>query len=295
MQPSIRASASADLALGLPAPGRLPATTRARLTALAATPAGRIGLVLLAITIGAALFAPLLATSDPFALSGPSLAPPTMAHPMGTDALGRDLFSGVLYGARTSLLIAATASLLAFGVGLCVGLTAGYAPPAWDGSLMRATEVFQVLPRFLIIIVAVALFGAGVIVLVLTIGLTSWPGLARMIRAEVVSLRQVDFVRAAVATGAPPLRVLRRELLPNVMPLAVTMLGLSFGQVLLLEATLGFLGASDPSSISWGMLAGQAQGYLRVAWWLALFPGLAIAAAVLGINLVVDSWSRPRA
>lgn len=287
MPPSIPASLSAELR-GLPPV----ATPRTRFAAVVRRPAGLVGLILIGITVVAALLAPVLAMTDPFAISGPSLAPPSLAHPMGTDALGRDLYSGVLYGARTSLLIATAAGLLAFACGLGIGLLSGYSGRLWDDLLMRVTELFQVLPRFLIIIVVVALFGAGLDVLVLTIGLSSWPSLARLVRAEVVSLRQVDFIRAAEATGASPMRVLRRDLLPNVMPAALTMLGLSFGHILLLEASLGFLGAADPNAVSWGMLAGQAQGFLRVAWWLPLFPGLAIAAAVLGVNLVVDSWSR---
>lgn len=288
MPPSIPASVSVELA-EQPLTGRGPT---ARLRAVVSTAAGRAGLCLIGATVLAAVLAPALATADPFALSGPSLSPPSRAHPMGTDALGRDLYSGILFGARTSLLIAASAGMLAFMCGISVGLVAGYAGRVWDDLLMRATEVFQVLPRFLLILVAVAILGAGAGVLVLTIGLTSWPALARLVRAEVVSLREMDFVRAAVATGAPPPRILARELLPNIMPAAFTMLGISFGQIILLEASLGFLGAADPNAISWGMLAGQAQSFLRVAWWLPLFPGLAIAATVLGVNLLVDAWAR---
>lgn len=288
MPPSIPASVCVELA-EQPLTGRGPT---ARLRAVVSTAAGRAGLCLIGATVLAAVLAPALATADPFALSGPSLSPPSRAHPMGTDALGRDLYSGILFGARTSLLIAASAGMLAFMCGISVGLVAGYAGRVWDDLLMRATEVFQVLPRFLLILVAVAILGAGAGVLVLTIGLTSWPALARLVRSEVVSLREMDFVRAAVATGAPPPRILARELLPNIMPAAFTMLGISFGQIILLEASLGFLGAADPNAISWGMLAGQAQSFLRVAWWLPLFPGLAIAATVLGVNLLVDAWAR---
>lgn len=289
MPQSIPASTSADL-------GRAvwfePGAPGSRFAAAARTLPGMVGLAMIGVTILGAVLAPLLGTTDPAALTGPVLAPPSRDHPMGTDALGRDLYSAVLFGARTSLLIAVAASLLAFGSGLTVGLVSGHATRAWDDALMRVTELVQVVPRFLLIIVAVALFGAGMSVLVLTIGLTSWPAIARAVRAEVRSLREVEFVRAARAMGATGLRVLRRELLPNVLPTALTMLGLSFGQVLLLEASLGFLGASDPNALSWGMLAGQAQSFLRVAWWLPVFPGLAITVAVLGVNLVVDAWSR---
>ena len=289
MPPSIPASALADFA-ARETHAVLP--RRHRFAAIVATPSGILGLALIGITFIAAVLAPVLATADPAAISGPSLNPPSRFHPMGTDALGRDLYSGVLYGSRTSLLIASVASLLAATCGLGVGLLAGHASRAWDDALMRVTELVQVVPRFLLVIVAVALFGAGIEVLALTIGSTSWPALARAVRAEVHSLREFDFIRAAEAMGATRLRVLRRELLPNVLPTALTIFGLSFGQVLLLEASLGFLGAADPNALSWGGLAGQAQGFLRVAWWLPLFPGLAITIAVLGTNLLTDAFSR---
>ena len=287
---SIPGSASAELApVGFePAPVFLRRSTFAAVVTL---PAGRVGLVLTGATIAIALFAPFLATMDPFVLTGPPLAPPSPAHPMGTDALGRDLFSGVLYGARTSLLVAGAVSLLAFVCGAGVGMVAGYRGGLLDDVMMRITELFQVLPRFFLVVVAIALFGPGLDRLVLTLGLTSWPVLARVLRGEVLSMRHLEFVRAAEATGASGARVLWRHLLPNVLPSAAVLLGLLFGQVLLVEASLGFLGLGDPNALSWGVLAGQAQGYLRVAWWLPLFPGLAITVAVLGSNLLADALS----
>jgi len=208
---------------------------------------------------------------------------------MGTDALGRDLFSGVVHGARTSLFVAGAVCALAMACGAIVGMTAGWRGGLVDDLLMRATELLQVLPRFFLVVVAVALLGPGVDRLVLTLGLTTWPVLARVMRGEVAAMRDLDFVMAARATGARDARIVWRELLPNVLPSAAVMLGLLFGQVILIEASLGFLGLGDPNSVSWGLLAGQAQGYVRVAWWLSVFPGLAIAAAVLGVNLLADS------
>lgn len=140
-------------------------------------------------------------------------------------------------------------------------------------------------------IVAIALFGPGLDRVVLTLGLTSWPVLARVVRGEVVAMRDLAFVSAAEATGASPARILWHELLPNVLPNVVVLLCLLFGQVLLVAASLGFLGLGDPNALSWGLLAGQAQGLLRVAWWLALFPGLAIMVTVLGVNLLADALS----
>ena len=260
-----------------------------------ATRSGRIGLGLTAVVGATAVFAPLLATADPWALAGPPLAPPSAAHPLGTDALGRDLYSGVLFGGRSSLLIAGAATVLAFGIGVAMGMLAGYASRRVDDALMRISELFQVIPRLLLMIIAVALVGAGPGVLILVLGLTSWAAPARAIRAEVVALRELDFVRAAVAAGASPWRVMHRELLPNLVPLIGALLGLLFAQMLVIEATLGFLGAADPDTLSWGLLAGQAHAFVRTGWWLALFPGLAVTLAALGVHLLADAWSRPPA
>ena len=290
MPPSIPASDFAELA---PAAALPPAVLRHRsaLRAVLTLPSGRLGAVLTLATATTAVLAPVLATRDPFALVAAPLRPPTIAHPMGTDAIGRDLLSGVVHGARTSLLIAGSVTLLAFVCGAVVGMTAGWRGGLLDDVLMRITELFQVVPRFFLVVVAVALFGPGVDRVVLTLGLTSWPVLARVMRGEVLVMRELDFVAAARASGATTSRILWRELLPNVMPSAAVLLGLLFGQAILLEASLGFLGLGDPNAVSWGLLAGQAQGFLRVAWWLAVFPGLAIAAAVLGINLLADAWA----
>ncbi|MFN2398219.1 MAG: ABC transporter permease [Gemmatimonadaceae bacterium] len=290
MPPSIPESASAELApAGATSLQGFP--RRSTMASVLSLPAGKAGFILIGVTLVVALFAPFLATTDPFALSGPTLAPPSPAHLMGTDALGRDLFSGVVYGARTSLLIAGAVGSLAFLCGTGIGMIAGYRGGLLDDLLMRITELFQVLPRFFLVVVAIALFGPGVDRVVLILGLTSWPVLARVVRGEVMTMRHLEFVRAAEATGASEARILWHELLPNVLPRAVVLLGLLFGQVLLVEASLGFLGLGDPNALSWGLLAGQAQGFLRVAWWLALFPGLAITVAVLGLNLLADALS----
>ncbi|MEO5510886.1 MAG: ABC transporter permease [Longimicrobiales bacterium] len=238
-----------------------------------------------------ALSAPLLAPADPFALVGAALDPPSLHHLMGTDILGRDLLSGVLYGARTSLVVAGITGALAFIIGTGTGLVAGYAGGWTDDVLMRLAEIVQVLPRFFFAVLAVALFGPGLDRIILALAITSWPGLARVVRAEVLALRTQDFVRAAEAAGASHTRIVMRELLPGVLSPAFVMIGLLLGQVLLLEASLGFLGLGDPNLASWGALISQGQPFLLVAWWLPLFPGLAITLTVLGMNLLVDAFS----
>jgi peptide/nickel transport system permease protein len=211
---------------------------------------------------------------------------------MGTDALGRDLLSGVIVGARTSLLVVAATGALVLLLGVTVGTISGYRGGRIDDVLMRLTEFVQVLPRFFLALVAIALFGPGLTLLVVVLGLTSWATLARVVRAEVLTLSRREFVEAARALGASEARIVVRHVLPNALPAAIVYLGLVLAQVLLLEASLGFLGLSDPNAVSWGSLAGQAQRFLRVAWWLSLFPGLAIGAAVLGMNLLGDGLTQ---
>ncbi len=262
--------------------------------ALVGRSAGRLGIALMAFTLVTAFVLPLLPFVDPFALSGAPLSPPSLAHPMGTDALGRDLFSGVVHGARTSLFIAACVTTLALACGVGIGVTAGYYGGVLDDMLTRLTEVFQVVPRFFLVALAVALFGPGVDRLIFVLGLTSWTVLARVVRGETVALRELEFVRAAEALGASHAHIVRRAVLPHVMPSVIVVVGLLYGQVLLVEASLGFIGLGDPSALSWGSLAGQAQGFVRVAWWLPLFPGLSILVAVLAFHLLADSLSELR-
>ena len=267
----------------------LPAGAPGTLRAMLATVSGRVGLVLVALVVAGAALGPLVAPADPWLVSGPSLSPPSGTHLLGTDALGRDLLSGVLWGARTSVLIAVLVGAIALVVGMGLGLVSGYVGGWLDHLIMRMTEFFQVVPRFLLAILVMAWFGNGLDRLVLVLGLTSWPLLARVVRAEVMALRELDFVRAAEATGASRFSVIRRELLPNLLAPALVMLGLLLGQVFLLEAMLGFLGLGPPNLMSWGRLAGEGQQLLRAAWWVPLFPGLAILLAVLGVNLSADA------
>lgn len=252
-------------------------------------PGGRLGIALTVALVAAGLLAPWLAPRDPFAIVGPSLAAPGGAFPLGTDALGRDLLSRMLFGARSSLAVALGVGTIVMTLGCLVGATAGYLGGLWDEVLMRVTEFFQALPRFFLAILVIAVFGPGLDRLVLVLGFTSWTMLARVVRAETLSLREREFVDAARVLGASGPRLVFRELLPNVLPAALALLGLVLGHVLLVEAGLGFLGLGDPNTVTWGLLAGAAQPYLRIAWWLPLFPGLAILLAVLGLNLLGDA------
>ncbi len=250
-----------------------------------------LGVSLIALVVVLAALAPWLTAFNPSLISGPSLMQPSSAHIMGTDAIGRDLFSDVLFGARASLLIAISTGVLSAVCGVTIGMLAGSFGGTVDDLLMRLTEAFQVLPRFFLVTIVIAVFGPGSARLVILLALTSWPVLARVVRGEVLATRQLDYVLASEALGASRLYLFRRVLLPQVMPAVLVMVGLMMGQVILIEASLGFVGLGDPAVITWGTLAGQAAGLLRVGWWLALFPGLAITAAVLGFNLTGDALS----
>jgi len=250
---------------------------------------GGLGFGITGALLVVALLAGRIAPTDPFVSVAPPLRAPSAAHPMGTDDLGRDLFSGIVHGARTSLLVALTVTALASFVGITVGAVSGWRGALVDDVLMRFTELVQVVPRFFLAVIVIALFGPGLDRLVLLLGLTSWPLIARVVRAEVLSLKTREFVEAARSLGAPGLRILRREVLPGVLPSAVVVASVNAAGVILLEAGLSFLGLGDPDAMSWGYLANNAQRFLRVAWWMVLFPGAAIALAVLGLNLVGDA------
>jgi peptide/nickel transport system permease protein len=248
---------------------------------------GGVGITGALLTV--ALFAGRIAPVGPFASVAPALRPPSLAHPMGTDDLGRDLLAGVVYGARTSLFVALAVTALASLVGIVVGAVSGWRGGAVDDALMRLTELVQVVPRFFLAVIVIALFGPGFDRLVWLLALTSWPLIARVVRAGVLSAKTREFVEAARALGASSARILTREVLPGVLPSAVVVASVNAAAVILLEAGLSFLGLGDPDAMSWGYLANNAQRFLRVAWWMALFPGGAIALAVLGFNLAGDA------
>lgn len=290
MAGSIPASATADLpAVALPDAG---AARRGLVRRLLARPAGMLGLALTAAFGFIAVLATTLAPFDPFAVDGPSLAPPSWSHPMGTDALGRDGLSGVLLGTRTTFIVASAVGILVLIIGTLVGSVAGWRGGRVDDVAMRITEFFQVLPRFFLALIVIAMFGPGVDRLILVLGFTSWAVFARVIRAETLSLREREFVEAARAAGASSIRIVTQEVLPNALPAATVYLGLLLAQVMLIEASLGFLGLGDPNVMSLGRLASEGQRFLRVAWWLSVFPGLAVVMAVLGLNLLADGLTR---
>ena len=297
---SIPASATADAAGAFPPAGLAsaggpadhaaqPHRWRAALRRFIRHPAGMVGFALTMLVVVAGALAGHVTAEDPFRTAGDPLLAPSRHHLMGTDNLGRDMLTSVMHGARTSIMVVVGVTVIASVIGLAVGVVAGYKGGWVDDVLMRVTELFQAVPRFFLVLLIVALFGAGLDNLIYVLALTSWPTLARVSRAEVLSVRDRDYVGAARSIGATDRRIVLRHILPNVLPTAMVVIALTGSRIILLEASLSFLGLGDPSVMSWGYLVSNAQRFLRVAWWMSVFPGLAIAMAVLGINLMSDA------
>ena len=236
------------------------------------------------------LFGPALAPFDPTALStGRRFEPPSLAHLMGTDHLGRDVFSRFLTGARISIGIGLVAAAMSTALGLLVGSVAGYCEGWVDEALMRVTEMFMVIPRFFLALLMVALFGASALNIIMAIALLTWPVTARLVRAEFIALRHRQFVQRATMAGAGHWHIVTREILPNCMGVTIVSGTLLCAEAMLLEAGLSYFGLGDPSSGSWGLMLYEAQSYLRNAWWLSGFPGLGIFLAVMTFNVLGDS------
>jgi peptide/nickel transport system permease protein len=255
------------------------------------TPGGVVGLVLVVAVTAVAVLAEQITPLDPFASVAPQLQAPSASHLMGTDDLGRDVLTLVVHGLRTSLVVAAGVALSAGTAGVAIGAVAGFRPGVIDDLLMRGTEMVQVVPRFFLAVVVVALFGPSLSTIVGVLGFTSWTWTARVVRAETLSLRQRDFVDAARALGASDARLVLRHVLPNALPPTAVMISVVASSAILVEAGLGFVGLTDPDVVSLGSLASNAQRFLRTAWWLAAFPGVALVVTILGINLLGDALS----
>jgi len=252
------------------------------------------GTVLLLMVLAAALLAPVLAPYDPARvptdLAARSMRPPGREHWLGTDLLGRDLFSRILYGARVSLLVGLAVALLTAILGAVVGLLAGFYAGTIDAVFMRLTDAIMAFPTLVLAIAAVAILDQpGLLALILVLAAVQWTTVARLIRGQALSLREREFVSAAYALGARDLRILVRHLLPNC--LAPLLVSTTFGVAsnILAEAGLSFLGLGiQPPAVSWGSLLSEGAVYLTVKPWLVIFPGLAISLTVLGCNLAGD-------
>lgn len=239
----------------------------------------------------AALLAPLIAPHDPTALDIANLLQgPSMSHPFGTDALGRDVLSRMLYGARISMWVGFVAVGLSVAIGLAAGLIAGYFGGLVDEIIMRIVDIMLCFPSFFLILAVIAFLEPSLINIMVIIGLTSWMGVARLVRAETLTLRERDFVSASRLTGAGAPRIILSHILPNALAPVLVAATLGIAGAILTESSLSFLGLGvQPPTPSWGNMLLEGKNVLEIAPWLSVFPGLAIFLTVLGYNLLGES------
>mgnify|MGYP005841591635 CR=1 FL=1 len=245
------------------------------------------GAVVVAAIFAVAVLAPLLAPYDPAAIEvAAKLRAPSAAHPLGTDQLGRDVFSRLLFGSRISLTVGFIAVGISLLIGILVGALAGFYGGLIDNVLMRFVDIMMCFPTFFLILTIVALLGPNIINVMIVIGVTSWMGTARFVRAEFLSLRGRDFVTAATALGARDGRIIFRHMLPNALAPVFVAATLDVATAILVEAGLSFLGFGvQPPAPSWGNILTEGRLYIFDAWWLTIFPGAAILLTVLAFNL----------
>ena len=226
------------------------------------------------------------------------LQAPGLTHLLGTDEVGRDILSRLIFGARISLLVGVIAVGVSCPVGVLVGLVAGYAGRRTDDVLMRITDIQLAVPTILLAIAVVAVLGPGLWNVILTLSVTGWTLYARLTRGEALTIKSRDFVQAARATGAGDVRIMVRHVLPNVLSPVIVVAVFAVANMIILEATLSFLGLGvEPGVVTWGRMLNAGRLYLGTAWWLTAFPGLAIFLTVLAVNLLGDhlrDWLDPR-
>ena len=251
------------------------------------SPEGAIGLAVLCLLALTALFAGVLFPRDPLSIVGPALLPPfsDASLPLGTDRLGRDVLAELVHGARASLAVGIAAAVVALVFGSMIGTLAGFAGGLVDEALMRVVDAFQIVPAFLLALAFVSVIGASLPVVVLAIALGAWTGPARLARAEVLSIRERDYVAAARVIGMRPLEIALREILPNALPPVLALSSVIVASSILVEAALSFLGLSDPNIVTWGSMIAEGRNVLRSAPFLSIMPGIALMVTVLGVYL----------
>ena len=253
------------------------------------------GLFLTLGLLAVALLAPWLFPSDPAAVGDAAdrLLAPSFAHPMGTDLLGRDVLARLVHGSRVSLMVGWLSVLLSVLIGTGVGMAAGLGPHWLDRLLMGMTDMFLAFPRIFLILLLVSLMQPSLLLVMGVLGLTGWMSVARLVRAEALSIRERDYVAAARGLGLRSWRVALYHVMPNLLPTVLVALTLRIGSTIVTESFLSFLGlgAQEPQ-VSWGAMIQHGRGHLLDGWWLSTFPGLAIALTVVGYNLLGDGLRR---
>jgi peptide/nickel transport system permease protein len=264
---------------------------------LTARPKGQFGLFFTGLFVFTAIFAPLLAPFDPnrqdllSALVPPHLLPTQAGfHPFGTDALGRDVLSRVVFGTRVSLIVGTMAVAASLAIGMPVGVVAGYFGGLTDDMLSRLTDTVMSLPFLVVVLALMAVLRPSLANIILVLALTSWAPYARLARSQTLAVRELDYIEASRATGAGARRILRCHVLPNVAVPVLVVASLQVGTMILAEASLAFLGVGvQPPLVSWGSMSADGWSYLRSAWWVATFPGSAVSLVVVSLNLFGDA------
>jgi peptide/nickel transport system permease protein len=251
-----------------------------------------VGLVILLLVLVVALTAPWVFPGSPWDMAGAPFAPPGEdGMLLGTDSLGRDVAAGIAHGARVSLLVGAVSTVVSLVIGIGLGAIAGYLGGWVDDVVMRFTEFFQTIPSFVLAILLVAIFTPTIQSIVFAIAVVSWPPVARVVRAEFLSLRSREFVQASEVLGKSRVSIVLGDILPNALSPIVVLSSLMVASAILLESALSFLGLGDPNMMSWGFLIGSGRSVIRMAWWMSVFPGIAIFLTVLSLNLVGEGLS----
>ena len=258
------------------------------LRVFARNPSALAGVLLLTAILAVTLFGPMIMEADPFEIAGAPMTPPGADALLGTDYLGRDVLTGMVYGGRATLLVGVVAAVLSMAIGLTVGALAGYYGGWIDETLMRITEFFQVLPTLLFAMVLVTLFSPSLATIAIAIGVVSWPGTARLARGEFLRLKRREYVLAERVIGAGDARIIWRVILPNALAPLIVSATLAIGTAILFEAGLSFLGLGDPNIMSWGLMIGSNRPYILTAWWAVTLPGAAIFLTVLAVSLIGD-------
>ena len=251
-----------------------------------------LGAILLLALTAVAVCAPVIAPYDPLAIVGSSREPPGPNHIMGTDRLGRDVFSRVIFGARVSLRVGLISVAFGLSIGTVMGLPAGYYGGWTDGMTMRLIDMMLAFPGLLLALVVIAALGSSLTNVMIAVGISSVPLFARLVRAMCLSTREFDFVMAARVIGASSARIMWRHILPNVVGPIIVLLTLQIGSAILIGAGLSYLGlGAQPPTPEWGLMTSEGRRYVASAWWMSTFPGLAIFLTVTALNLMGDGLS----